>query len=324
MRIALLVEQAGLSTIQDLGRPGYAGVGVSVNGAQDQDAARTANLLVGNAETAALLETTGSSLTVRPEHDVLMAATGAAEGLFVAGHARPAWTPVPVAAGSQVVVPLAGRGFRTYLAVNGGVTAERVLGSVAPDPLLGIERRLSAGDRLCTQSLFRIGRDDPFAGLLRVDGRPSGLAYDRVLATPGPDLHRLAGGVERSYELLPQSDHVGLRLSTDLPLDVRDAGEPLSRGVPIGAVEVPPSGELIILLRGRLVTAGYPVVAVVATHSLDRLAQLRPGDRVDVVLTDVASARAALRSRAVERAALAARVRAAFTSRGLAEALPVA
>ena len=323
MRVELLVEEAGFSTVQDLGRTGYAGVGVSVNGAMDQDAARTANLLVGNDETAALVETTGSSLTVRPEQDVLLAATGATEGLVVDGHAQPAWTPVPVAAGARVVVPLAAQGLRTYLSVNGGVIAERVLGSVAPDPLLGVDRRLARGDRLSARSRFRVDRD-PLAGLFRIDGRPPGLTYGRVLATPGPDLDRLARGVGGRYELLPKSDHVGLRLRADEPLEVRDGGERLSRGVPIGAVEVPPSGELIILLRGRLVTAGYPVVAVVTTHSLDRLAQLRPGDRLDLALTDLASAHAAARGRAAERAVLTTRIRAAFTARGLAQALPVA
>ena len=135
--------------------------------------------------------------------------------------------------------------------------------------------------------------------------------------TPGPDLDRVAGGVERRFTVLPQSDQVGLRLAADAPLQLAGAPEMLSRGVPVGAVEVPPSGELIILMRSRLVTAGYAVAAVVISHDVDLLAQKRPGDEVELVMIDADAARAALRARDVERRVLRARVRVALAARGL-------
>ena len=134
----MLVERAALSVIQDLGRPGFARLGVPAGGVQDRDAARTANLLVGNADDCALVESTGGDLAIRPERDVLIAATGAVDAVLVDGHPQPAWAPIAAFAGARVVVPLGSSGYRTYLAVNGGLRASAVLGSVAPDHLLGV------------------------------------------------------------------------------------------------------------------------------------------------------------------------------------------
>jgi allophanate hydrolase subunit 2 len=144
-----------------------------------------------------------------------------------------------------------------------------------------------------------------------------------VWVTPGPDIARLALGaaaLDAALELLPQSDQVGLRFAGP-SVDLTTSEEILSRGVPVGAVEVTPSGELLVLMRGRLVTAGYPVVAVVTSASLDDLAQARPGDTVRLTITDVESARRALHEAEEEHQRLAARVRRAFEARGLGSLL---
>lgn len=319
----LLVDRAGHAVVQDLGRPGYAGLGIPVNGALDQGAARTANILVGNADGAPLIEVTGSELVLIAEADVLLAATGAAEDVFVDGHRSPAWEPMPVSRGSRVVLPVPAAGYRSYVAVNGVLQAEKALNSVAPDQLLGFGRRLAAGDRLVVQSCYR-HPSGWFGQLFRLGARRRVLPrVMSVRATQGPDLGRMThgwaalGGV---FRLLPQSDNVGLRLE-GAPLAQNSVSEILSRGVPVGAVEVPPSGGIIILLRGRLVTAGYPVVAVVTTESQDVLAQIRPGDPLRILRCDVAEALDLLRAGVAERSALARRVQNALTTRGLGNVL---
>jgi allophanate hydrolase subunit 2 len=116
--------------------------------------------------------------------------------------------------------------------------------------------------------------------------------------------------------MTPQSDYIGVRLvGGDLSLAVRD--EILSRGVPVGAVEVPPSGELIMLMRGRLVTAGYPVVAVLTRGSIDRLAQARPGDQVSLHLIDRETAMREIETLEGSHLETSARVASAFRARGL-------
>ncbi len=104
-----------------------------------------------------------------------------------------------------------------------------------------------------------------------------------VDVTVGPDVERFGAELDRLYDrwftVSPQSNHIGLRLAGNAPRpSVRT--EILSRGVPLGAIEIPPTGGLIALLRGRPVTAGYPVVAVATAATVDRLGQVRPGDRV--------------------------------------------
>jgi allophanate hydrolase subunit 2 len=122
------------------------------------------------------------------------------------------------------------------------------------------------------------------------------------------------------YEVSPQSNDVGLRLLGPQP-EQNSVEEILSRGVPVGAVEVPPGGGIIILLRGRLVTAGYPVIAVVTTESLDRLGQARPGDRIRIRFCDAGSARSRLQALATQHQRLAARVRVALAASGLADVI---
>ncbi len=77
--------------------------------------------------------------------------------------------------------------------------------------------------------------------------------------TPGPEADQFGpDALAGSYQVTRDSDHVRLRLSGDTA-ERREDGEILSRGVPVGAVQIPPTGGLLVLLRGRLVTAGYPV-----------------------------------------------------------------
>ncbi len=325
MTSALRVERAGHAVVQDLGRPGHGGIGVAVNGAADQHSAQVANLLVGNPPGAPLVEVTGSELVVRAESDVLVAVTGAAREVVVGGARVGAWEALPLAAGSALVVPVPDVGYRSYLAVNGALDAPRVLDSVAPDRLLDIGKRLAPGDSLVVESRYAAPADD-LGGLFRLGAAPAALRLPtRVPVTVGPELDRLvlgAASLDQTLRLLPQSDEVGLRFE-GVPLERNRTEEILSRGVPLGAVEVVPDGSLLVLMRGRLVTAGYPVVAVVTTTGLDQLGQLRPGDEARLELVDLADARAAVRRQAAAREVLTERVRRAFTARGLGRALAV-
>ncbi len=324
MTVAVLdVECAGYAVVQDLGRPGFAGLGIAVNGALDQNAARTANILVGNAEGAPLIEVTGSDLTLRARTGVLIAVTGAAGVVLIDGHRQPSWETLYAHAGSRIVIPNPAVGFRSYFAVSGEIAAERVLGSVAPDPLLGAGRRLFDGDRVQLRAMRPIVPRDELGALFRMGAARTPLRGRAAIdVTEGPDLDRLAVGgraLDAVWRVLPQSDHVGMRL--DGPAIAQTSmAEIASRGVPIGAVEVPPAGGVIVLLRGRLVTAGYPVVAVVTTLSLDTLAQVRPGDEVSMSFSDRDSAVRGARQQADGRAALARRVQRAFHAKGIAPA----
>jgi allophanate hydrolase subunit 2 len=147
--------------------------------------------------------------------------------------------------------------------------------------------------------------------------RPSWPSTAEVYVTPGPELDEFDEATLRGpWEVSPNSDHVGLRAEGPAPARTGDT-EILSRGVPVGAVEVPPSGGLLILLYGRLVTAGYPVPYVATTVSLDTLGQVRPGDRLVLRRTDVPTAVAELLRARRELAAAATRATSALRASGL-------
>jgi biotin-dependent carboxylase-like uncharacterized protein len=313
------IERVGYAVIQDLGRPGLAKLGVSANGAGDQRSARLANILVGNDDSHAVVEVIGSDLVFVTDADLLICVTGAAKTVLIDELPHGTYETLVIPAGSRVIIPGPEFGQRTYIGINGELHGKRILGSVAPDSFLEFGERLTSGSHLIVNSSFDMeipGNELPgfrFSVPHEIYSKKFTLT-----ATLGPDISRLKDGEQsfaQEFEVLPQSDHVGMRLS-GVGLDIGTAGEILSRGVPIGAVEVPPSGELIILLRGRLVTAGYPVVAVLTKNSIDKVSQARPGDSVAISIIDMDRAQLELLEMDTKIQELKSRVGAAFKSRG--------
>ena len=295
----LTIVEAGSTQVTDLGRRRGPRYGVPVNGALDQRSARIANILVGNPENAALLEVTALDLEFVADIDILIAVTGADGHLTIDGVGRPSGQPVSVRAGEAVALRQLQGGLRAYLSVRGSFDVPLLLGSCAPDSVLGFGGRLAPGASLALcQATSPVFNDHFSAELYSLDVPriPTGFVVD---VTDGPDIDDFAGTADRLFEqsdlVTPTSNHIGLRMTGPLPERV-SRGEVLSRGVPVGAVEVPPGDELLVLHRGRGVTAGYPVLAVVTSGSLDVLAQVRPGQRLR--FRRVSSAEAAARARA--------------------------
>lgn len=316
-RRGVTVESAGLAVVQDLGRAGHGDKGISVNGASDRRSAQMANVLVGNAPGTPLLETAGSSTSLTFDADTLVAVTGATTEPTVAGTPVPTWDPFVVRAGATLELPAPSQGWRTYLAVAGGLPGDRLLGSVAPDSMLGVGRRVSRGDRL-ELSTCACDLRHPHLPLFRLGARrPAWPSTAVVEVTPGPELDEFDESVlPGPWVVSPQSDHVGLRAEGPTPARTT-SHEILSRGVPVGAIQVPPSGGLLVLLYGRLLTAGYPIPYVATTVSMDTLGQVRPGDRLVLRRTDEASAIAQLLASRRELAEVARRATTALRASGL-------
>lgn len=318
----LVVRQAGIAAITDLGRSGFARRGVPVNGAADQYSAATANILVGNPRGAPLFEITATAFELFTTCPVLVSVTGAPAAVTV--DARPArmWEPLCVEPGAVVGVAAPRHGLRCYLAVHGTLDVPAVLGSCAPDSLLEVGAQLASGTAIGLRSdyspvdhpvfrhpLFRLGAVPPRFP----DPCP-------VEVTDGPDIGEFPTAHElfasATYAVAPRSNHIGLRLAGPMPPRTGSA-EVLSRGIPVGAVEVPPAGELLVLQRGRPVTAGYPVIAVATKIAQDSLGQLRPGQRVRFQPRSVADAVAAYRARQHRLHTLESRTRTVFTEIGI-------
>ncbi|MCA1185195.1 MULTISPECIES: biotin-dependent carboxyltransferase family protein [unclassified Saccharopolyspora] len=274
-----VVAPGPLATVQDLGRPGHAGIGVGVSGAADRGALRLANRLVGNPEGAAGIETTFGGLVLRPERDVTVAVTGADGPITVDGRAEPVNTVLRVRAGALLRLGTPACGLRGYVAVRGGIAVEPVLGSRATDVLSGLgPPRLAAGTRL---PVGPAPREFPVIDQAPVRARDGQLVLDVV---PGPRAdwftdHALAALLGAEFEVSAEIDRVGMRLDGPELTRCRDDELP-SEGMALGSLQVPPSGRPTLFLADHPVTGGYPVIAVLLAAEVDRAAQARPGQRI--------------------------------------------
>lgn len=269
-----------LATLQDLGRPGLAPVGVGRSGAADRRSATLANRLVANPEGAACVEATYGGLAVRARRPLLVAVTGAPCPLTVDGRPAPANAPVHLDTGAELRLGVPHSGLRTYLAVRGGIAVPAVLGSRSTDLLSGLgPAPLSAG------TVLPVGPPPtafPCVDLAPVP--PVAPPQDRELTlrvVPGPRADWFTEGALAALLTCPYlvgaaSDRVGMRLEGPVLDRAVDAELP-SEGMVPGALQVPPSGQPTLFLADHPVTGGYPVIAVVVRADVDRAAQARPG-----------------------------------------------
>lgn len=269
------------ATVQDLGRPGMAHLGVGTSGAADRPSHRLANRLVGNPETAATLEVLLGGLRLRSENAATVAVAGAACGIRAGDRAVDLNAAFPLPAGAELALGVPSRGLRTYVAVRGGIAVDPILGSRSTDTLAGIgPEPLRAG------SVLPIGPATPAQPVPGVDVAPvaSGPDVPELRVLPGPRHDWFVPGALRAlcgapYVVGPDTDRVGAALEGPL-LSRRTDDELPSEAMVTGALQVPPSGRPILMLADHPVTGGYPVLGVVRSADLPYAAQARPGDRL--------------------------------------------
>lgn len=298
MSASLTVVKAGmLTTLQDLGRRGYQGLGVPVAGPMDSYSHRLANQILGNDPSAAALEITLLGPELVAEGDLVCAATGADISLTVDGRPAPVNESFRVRSGARLRWGTRLSGARQTFAVAGGFDVPATLGSRATHlasrmgPFGG--RALRAGD------VLPIGASRGRALTGHPLDVPSGGAHLRVL----PAVHRDrftddAWGllVNARFTISPQSNRMGYRLDGPALSHV-GAADILSEAMPYGAIQVPSSGQPILLLADRATTGGYATIANVITADLPIAGQLAPGDWVQFDPINRDDAIAALRRR---------------------------
>lgn len=269
-----VVEPGFLTTVQDRGRPGYAHLGVPRSGALDQAALDLANRLVGNPGSGAVLETTLTGCVLRARETQVIAVTGAFADIEIGGRPMPWGTRLVVPDDGLLHVGPALHGARSVIGVSGGFAAETALGSRSRDTLSGIgPAPLTSGEFVPVGSSTGSLGDEVAEASFRPPSR-------RLHLLPGPQFDWIDAGAmsDATWKVSADSNRVGLRLE-GIPL-ARRRGEVRSFGMIAGAVQVPPSGQPIVLLADHATTGGYPVVAVVAAGDLDACAQWRPGDEI--------------------------------------------
>ena len=280
MAAELRILQASHAVVQDLGRRRVSHFGVSANGAADEYSARIANVLVGNLQSDPLIEVLASSLSFTTTERTAVAVTGAPADITLDGSEAPAWAPFRVPAGSTVTIGNVHSGLRSYVAIAGELHAPRFLDSVAPDRALGFGCHLQANTALGYEPRTAWREIDSLARSRVQPEFGSPWTLDVCVGPEWDEFGSIRDDIlSATLDVHPQSNHVGTRLTGTLPT-MKLAGELSSRGVAIGAVEITPAQELVMLHRGRSITAGYPVVLVVTAAALSNAGQLRPSDQV--------------------------------------------
>jgi biotin-dependent carboxylase-like uncharacterized protein len=278
-----LLKAGLLASVQDLGRPGFRDAGMPVAGAMDRHALACANLLVGNPPGAAAVELTLVGGTWRFEADLLAAVTGADLGATLDGAPVGPWASFRAGAGSLLAFKPARIGVRAYLAVRGGIDVPVVLGSrstYARAAVGGFQgRALATGDRLPVGVAAGPG-PAPLA-LSPAEVPPSGGgATLRVLLGPQDDRFTeegIATFLSSGYRVTPQNDRMGYRLEGP-PIAMRGAADIITDPLVPGAVQVPGSGQPIVMGADAQTTGGYIKIATVIGPDLRLLAQARAPD----------------------------------------------
>lgn len=291
--MSITVLRAGLlTTLQDLGRNGYQKYGVIVGGAMDNYSLRIANILTGNEENAAALEMTLTGPSLQFEQDTVIAITGGNLSPTIAGSPVPMWRPVTIKKDSILDFGPCRSGCRAYMAVSGGFTIPKVLGSNSTYLRAGIGgyegRALQGGDILPVgQPLIqpgtvtfpaRFSAPQWYAGKTPVSaaGKPVSV---RVLR--GGQFNQFSPASQQAlfqdeFRVTPRSDRMGYRLSGPA-LTVSEPRDMISEAVSLGTIQVPPDGNPIVLLADRQTTGGYPKIAQVVLADIPRIAQSKPG-----------------------------------------------
>ncbi|MCU4120897.1 biotin-dependent carboxyltransferase family protein [Variovorax sp. N23] len=304
----VVLKPGMLASVQDLGRHGHRQRGICPGGALDTLALTMANRLVGNPDEAAGLELTMGGCELRFDTATRIALAGDDFGAQLDGMPIwPCWS-VPVQAGQTLKlvganVAAGKKGMRTWLAVAGGIDVPPVLGSRSTDLKAGFGglagRALKKGDRL---PLGAPALNSAQLARRRFGVRPPEWAIDvrdfgeaiplRVMLGPESGLFTpasLAAMSREPWRITPQSNRMGSRLE-GLVLERKRAGDMLSSGVIPGTIQVPPSGQPIILMGDAQTTGGYPRIAVVIRADLWKLAQAPLGGMLRLVQVDAAEA----------------------------------
>jgi len=283
MSLEVLVAN-GLATIQDSGRIGWRKFGVPTSGAMDTFAFRATNLLAGNDPNCAAIEIGLGDITFRALRDCVVSVAGVGFGLSVYIWDFPLWSSYYIRAGWTIRLTKLDFGMWVYLSMAGGVQTSPLLGfssTYLRGPFGGLDgRQLQTGDVLKSGTPFR-SLNDLAARTLPEAARP--------LYSDDPTLDVIMGPQENyfteesietffssEYTVSRTSDRMGYRLE-GAPLTHRSKTELISEGMTMGAVQVPLSGQPIVMMADSPTTGGYPKIGSVSSADLPLLAQCVPG-----------------------------------------------
>lgn len=273
-----------LTTVQDFGRVGVMKNGFTQNGAMDRYSMTVANRLCGNCDSAPVLEMTVLGVTARFTQDTVICVSGADFGAKINDKPIKRNKAYKINNGDILSMGAAKSGMRAYLAVAGGIVGEYVFGSASTNLKFAFGghfgKKLQSGDVLSIGTgAFPLGEIDKWE---IPESEYSKDAQLRVVLGPQNEMFTdedIRLFLSQEYEVTVQSDRMGIRLSGE-PLKSKNGMDIISDGIVFGSVQVPNSGEPIILMADHQTTGGYAKIATVISVDLPRASQLSAGNTV--------------------------------------------
>lgn len=284
-KLSLTFKKAGLFTsLQDQGRLGHQDKGVPVGGAMDRQAAKLANLLVGNDINQAVIEVTMLGPTIHFSDEAVIAITGGYFPLKVNGETIKSYEKIHIPADSVLTFGYVSKGCRAYLAIAATWPFEKWLDSLSP---------LNFGSGILKEHIIRDGQTISFQPREpqrakdegSIDIHPINLSpIKRLRVNLGPEFHYLEKGsvakfFGQGHKISQEASRMGYKLSSVISQE-EHALEMISSGILPGTIQLTSGGQPIILLADAQTTGGYPRIARVIDEDLDIIAQLKPGDEV--------------------------------------------
>lgn len=273
-----------LTTVQDCGRYGYQKFGVPISGAMDRYSLRIANILVGNEDYQGCIEVTFGGLKIKFNEDSIIAITGANLKPKVNGKEVSMWRALEVKCDD--VLEFAGpvSGIRSYISFCGGLDLPNVLNSKSTDlksKLGGFNgRKLNRGDKIkIKHSSISTTKKHPIEKYIP---RYENEITLNVILGPQDNLFKddsITRFLNGEYEVTNDCDRMGYRLSGP-KIEHVDTADIISDGVSYGAIQVPGSGQPIIMMADSQTTGGYTKIAFVVSSDLHLLAQAKPGNKI--------------------------------------------
>lgn len=296
-----IISPGPLTTLQDRGRFGFGQYGVAPSGAVDGFSLRIGNRLVGNEEDDAGLEMTFAGPVVTALSEIAVALTGAHMQPRINGNPAPMWRTLVMGKGDRLSFKGIKSGLRAYLAVGGGISAEKVLGSKSTNLGAGFGgisgRPVMKGDILLVHHPQRhLKTEGTTLPAQSIPVYPQNVRL-RIISGPHHDHfapETVSAFLKASWDVTEKLDRTGYRLKgTAIKEKAGLETSIISEGVIAGAVQIPGDGQPIIIL-GETVTGGYRKIATVITADLHRLGQLRPENTVKFVPVTLKEAQKAL------------------------------
>lgn len=297
MKDIVIVNPGLYTTVQDRGRWGYQEFGMPVTGAMDDYSIRVANILAGNDEYDAALETTLNGPEISFNIDAVIAITGANMVPKVNGHIVPMWRSLKLSKGDVLSFEMAREGTRGYIAFAGGLDIPTVMGSYSTFVRGGIGgyegRKLKSNDEMNLRN-SNVSIQQLVNRIIPLQYIPEYKKNCSIRAILGPqDDCFTEESIEKffnsEYEVTNEADRMGYRLSGPA-LEHKAGADIISDGINLGSIQIPGHGMPIVMMADRQTTGGYTKIATVISSDISLMAQLKPRDKVRFERIDIQEA----------------------------------